>query len=197
MSEPIDGSKRGLTPKKPWERRPDESAKAWQSFCCYRDLGSRRTIETVAKNVGRSLGHVLKWSARYAWVGRAFAWDDELSSRAARVKLEKAEEAAKLELEAHAGARQRAWIAAALALDKVLDGIKSGEVKPKPRDCFALGEIALRLSERSVSGQDVEIEKLRARPLPDLAQELVDTVREQFGIEVKPREPKPKEEAKA
>ncbi len=66
----------------PWKRLPDESSKAYGAFCCYVMIGTRgrtRSLKKVAKELHRGVGAswLKEWSARYDWVERARAYDDE------------------------------------------------------------------------------------------------------------------------
>ena len=63
-----------------WERLPNESSKAYQAFCIYRDLGVERSLEKVAQNRGKpgSKSWLNTWSTKYHWVERAQAYDDYL-----------------------------------------------------------------------------------------------------------------------
>jgi len=72
----------------PWERQPGETVRAYAAFCVYRDLfpqerSLRRAAEELAKTDPKSrraeaILRVLKaWSAKYRWVERVKAWDDE------------------------------------------------------------------------------------------------------------------------
>jgi len=63
-----------------WERLPNESSKAYQAFCIYRDLGVERSLEKVAQNRGKpgSRSWLDSWSTKYHWVERARAYDDYL-----------------------------------------------------------------------------------------------------------------------
>jgi hypothetical protein len=62
----------------PWERLPGETAKAFDSFNAYLDLGPRRSMRKVAESDrGSSSQRVLEdWSARFNWVARANASDN-------------------------------------------------------------------------------------------------------------------------
>lgn len=69
-------------PDPPWERFPGESALAFEAFRVYRDLGPARTATKVAEHFeklgrGRSVSALRQWSARWLWVRRAVAWDEE------------------------------------------------------------------------------------------------------------------------
>lgn len=78
-------------PRDPWERRADETERAWVAFQTYRDLepGDRSLAEAarriygprgVQKN-GMVVGRVREWSVRYDWRDRAAAWDAEVDRR--------------------------------------------------------------------------------------------------------------------
>ncbi len=74
-----------------WERLPNESSKAYQAFCIYRDLGAERSLDKVAQNRGKpgSRSWLDSWSTKYHWVERARAYDDYLE-REKRKEQEKA-----------------------------------------------------------------------------------------------------------
>jgi len=63
----------------PWDRRPDETDKAYHAFATYLDLGPDRSLEkTRLKLAKESPGYVRtlkKWSAEREWVTRAGAYD--------------------------------------------------------------------------------------------------------------------------
>ena len=63
-------------PEHPWLRHPDETAKAYAAFRCYRDLGAQRTAAKVRDKFGLALRLVERWSSVHEWVRRALAWDD-------------------------------------------------------------------------------------------------------------------------
>jgi hypothetical protein len=68
-------------------RQPGESARAFAAFCCYRDLGPRRSLREACRRFydGETPGKVRqleRWSAAWGWGGRAAAWDEELDRQA-------------------------------------------------------------------------------------------------------------------
>ena len=71
-----------------WERQPEESAKAWEAFVIYRDLGLQRSLRKVAEELSKSETLMKRWSKQYDWPKRAQAWDAEQDriSRAAQVE---------------------------------------------------------------------------------------------------------------
>jgi hypothetical protein len=60
-----------------WGRQEGESDRAFEAFAMYRDLGPARSTRQVAQAVAKSAHLIRRWSARWAWVQRAGAWDDE------------------------------------------------------------------------------------------------------------------------
>jgi len=76
-----------ITPASPGpERLANESARAYQAFCIYRDLGPSRSIDQAWRSrrssskggSARRPGHWAAWSQKYKWVERAEAYDDSI-----------------------------------------------------------------------------------------------------------------------
>lgn len=67
-----------------WERQPEETAKAFEAFAIYRDMGNDRSIAKVAEKLGKSEALLHRWSSKFDWVKRAAAWDDELARETTR-----------------------------------------------------------------------------------------------------------------
>lgn len=61
-----------------FERQPGETNKAYQAFTIYRDMGTDRTLENVARALGKSATLMERWSATYNWKARAMAFDNYL-----------------------------------------------------------------------------------------------------------------------
>jgi len=60
---------------RPWDRRPDESAKAHHALSVYLDLGVQRSTAKVARALSKTKTLIDRWSGRHEWVARAAAWD--------------------------------------------------------------------------------------------------------------------------
>lgn len=90
----------------PWDRRPGEPSRAYETFCLYRDTGPQRSLDRTRRNLGKAAGYtrwIETWSTRWAWVERATAWDDhvdrerrEATGRAMREMLDEQIQTAKL-----------------------------------------------------------------------------------------------------
>lgn len=66
----------------PWEQQPNESAKAFEAFAIYRDMGADRSIRAVARRLGKSKTQIEKWSRAHDWVERVRAYDRNLDREA-------------------------------------------------------------------------------------------------------------------
>ena len=66
----------------PWEQQPGESAKAFEAFTIYRDMGVERSVRKVTQRLNKSLTLIGKWSSRYNWPERARAYDRDLDRQA-------------------------------------------------------------------------------------------------------------------
>jgi len=79
-----------------FEQQISESARAFEAFKTYRDMGPARSLEAVAKKLSKSATIVKRWSARWRWQERIKAWakhieDTEREALDAKMK-EKANE---------------------------------------------------------------------------------------------------------
>lgn len=78
--------------KQPWERLPDEKARAYAAFRTFIDLGYDRSYSQVAERTGNTIKTVSCWGSSYNWAARAEAWDDhEVERRSLLLQREKDE----------------------------------------------------------------------------------------------------------
>ena len=70
----------------PWERQPEETARAFEAFCVYRDLGANRSIRKTGQELNKNCTTIGEWSSKYEWVKRVAAWDAE-QDRIARAEM--------------------------------------------------------------------------------------------------------------
>ena len=66
----------------PWEQQPGESAKAFEAFETYRDMGASRSNAKVGQKLGKSKTLIDRWSSAYNWPDRARAYDRDLDRQA-------------------------------------------------------------------------------------------------------------------
>jgi len=63
-------------PRNSWDRRKDESKRAWTAFQLFRDSTTRRLAEVAAGLTPKcSVPNVARWSARYQWQARSADYD--------------------------------------------------------------------------------------------------------------------------
>lgn len=115
---------------RPWDRQPSETAKAYEAFCVYRDMGLKRNVRAVAAHLTKSEQLIKGWSSRHKWPDRIREWDS-MPSR-------KTEEA--YEDMARKIAAQHSRLATKLAdrLEKNLDMLPEG-ADPSMRFSTAMG----------------------------------------------------------
>lgn len=76
-----------------WERFDTDTDKSFEAFCVYRDMGSNRSHEKVAKELGKSATLISRWASENDWSERISAYDDYL-----REEHRKRVESARLEV---------------------------------------------------------------------------------------------------
>lgn len=68
-----------------WDRREDETQRAYEVFCQYLELGPRdRSLDKVRQQLGKPSGYTRwleEWSSKYDWVARAEAHDQMITER--------------------------------------------------------------------------------------------------------------------
>ncbi|NMC77687.1 MAG: hypothetical protein GYA60_10425 [Candidatus Methanofastidiosa archaeon] len=74
-----------------WEQYESEGSKAYEAFACYRDMGRKRSISKVAKELGKNDSLISRWSKTYEWVHRVNQYDAYMD----KVRLEEREKQTK------------------------------------------------------------------------------------------------------
>lgn len=59
----------------PWAPQPGETSLGFQAFTTYRDLGPKRSIAQVGRELGRDASILRQLSAKFNWVDRSLAFD--------------------------------------------------------------------------------------------------------------------------
>jgi hypothetical protein len=89
-----------------YDRETDESAKAFEAWTVYRDLGAERSLQKASEMYyghGANVGQFERWSRRYGWVERARAFDVEREM----VRRSAIEDHLKTQAEGHAAREAR------------------------------------------------------------------------------------------
>jgi hypothetical protein len=144
----------------PWERQEEETAKAYEAFSEYRDMGADRSLAKVGYKLGKSKAQMEKWSKKYSWVARAEAWDIE-EDRLIRVALTKDIGAMR---KRHADVAKAMLIKAARALQKIPDD------EIKATDISRMVDVATKLERISKGDVGDVIEERQGEAVADPVQ---------------------------
>ena len=129
-----------------YERRTDESTKAYEAFCVYRDLGAKRSTYKVAEELSKSEQLIRRWCAKYEWEKRCSAWDAEQDKIARQRQMQEI-----LEM------RVRHAKIAQTALEKVSDALAAVDPEQMSNaDISRLMDVASKL-ERLSRGDTSEV----------------------------------------
>lgn len=109
----------------PWERQEGETAKAFEAFCKYRDMGPDRSLRKVVQALNKNLTTIAEWSGKYDWVKRVASWDAEQDRIARQQQLKEI----KAMRNRHAGMAKAMIVKAGRALQKIPDDeIKASDI---------------------------------------------------------------------
>lgn len=139
----------------PWDRRPEETDKAWIAFVYYRD-SKPRSLEVTAKECGGTAGKlrvVQGWSGKHEWVSRCHAYDSWID----RTKTQPAVVKAAGEMaERHIRLARAFQGVSATALPSLQERAKNGKLRAS--EVAALGKAGVDI-ERVASGEPTSREE--------------------------------------
>lgn len=136
-----------------WERQPGESGPAFEAFAAYRDMGEKRTISAVAKQLNKSGTLCHRWKLRYDWRARADAYDASIAEEARREAISKRKE------------MQKRHIKISMQLQaKALEALKSMQpAEMTPKDIKEFLRLATELErmnrEESIQQQTLQLRR--------------------------------------
>ena len=109
----------------PWERQEGETARAFEAFSKYRDMGAERSLRKVVQALNKNLTTIAEWSSKYDWVKRVAAWDVEQDRIARQQQLQDI----KKMRNRHAGMAKAMIVKAGRALNRIPDDeIKASDI---------------------------------------------------------------------
>ena len=141
-------TKAGIEPEL-WELQPGETARAFEAFRKYRDLGPSRSIAKVGKELGKNRVTLEDWSSKYDWVKRAAAWDAEVDRIARQEQLQAIK----------AMRKRHAKLASDLltSVEKEIENLKPGTMTPN--EIARITEVASKLERISLGDVGEVIEE--------------------------------------
>lgn len=148
MSEPENADR-----AKPWDRQPGESAKAFEAFTLYRDLGPSRSAREVATGLRKSVTLISRWCTAYGWVERGAQWDEEADRRQRERDLIERQRARERMLERHTTAYANIFkVGAAVLAEFDVDNPEHGEAAKAKISELSLGQ-AVSLLNHAAKGE--------------------------------------------
>ncbi len=144
--------------REPWDRRQGESARAYEAFRRFRDLGPLRTLDPLVDEAGGvRLATLREWQARQDWRDRAAAWDDAVHRLEDRRRLE--------ELRGMHDRHQRAGRLAMAKAITALQSVKAEEIPPYA--AARLLELGARLERDTLVVSVEELQGVAPAPVED------------------------------
>jgi hypothetical protein len=143
-------------------RLKTESAKAYEAFKLYAEMGAGRSQEAVSKELAKSRQLISRWAARHSWVERAQSYDlaqDELKRRAQGKALQKEQEKwarRQFDMADKLFDKAEQMLKFPLATTKTVDG--KTEVHParwQMKDAGTIADTAVKMA-RLAMGQETE-----------------------------------------
>jgi hypothetical protein len=163
-----------------WDKREDESARAYEWFCRYRDMGPGRSHDKLHQKYSEGASKkslTLRWSSRYAWVERAEAYDAYLDA----IKRETNEDRVRKTAEEHIDVADKIM---ELALSKLalLEGteVKPNEVKGLIELSVKMKRDALGVAEKHEVNGEIHLDHEIGRKLSD---DLLERSRRLLGLD--------------
>lgn len=152
----------------PDERQPWETAKAYEAFKTYLDMGGSRSIRGVTQKLHKSYTLIGRWSRENRWAERIKRHENEL-----------AKEARRKEIEEYAKMRDRHIEISSLMQQKAVEALKEVDAKSlKPKDIKDFITVGTEL-ERMNRMPDEDDPGISDEPVSDaLSEAYRETVRE-------------------
>lgn len=144
------------------KRLKKESAKAYEAFKLYAEMGPERSLEAVAQKCIKSVSLIRRWSVQHSWVERAQTYDaaqDEIRQRAREKALASEEEKwarRQLEMADKLYDKAEQMLKFPLATTRTVDG--HTEVHParwQMRDAGSIADTSVKMA-RLAMGQETE-----------------------------------------
>ena len=152
-----------------FEQKPDESAKAFEAFNTYLNMGAQRALEAVAQKLGKSKTLMERWSKRHNWVARVDAHTQHWCALTRRAEVEVVREFALERAKRDEAQKESEWQMRCEAIDLAREAI--ARFKDNTRKSGTLEGIARLLELASKLG------RLSCDMATDKTEKTVDEVR--------------------
>ena len=159
-----------LNPSQIKDRMQNETAKAFQAFCVFKDLGPDRTYAKVAERLQKSEPLIARWGKRFNWHHRALDFDEFNEGELQRRLLVR-----------RARARERALAAAEMLDEKVSEAIKALKVTRVVKRAGEPDETELLVSVTDITRLFEVSQKIQTSILGDGKEDRVAAIYVNFG----------------
>jgi hypothetical protein len=92
-----------------YTRRTGESARAFEAYQSYRDMGAQRSLAGVGQKLGKSKAILERWSSRWEWVRRCEVYDATLAAKDKAAKEQALKDEAQRWAERQIAAGEKDW----------------------------------------------------------------------------------------
>lgn len=159
--------------KNNWERLPEESPKAFERFCQYRDMGSIRSLRKLAFDLQLNVSTLAELSKKYCWQPRIEAFDNFIAkasqhNQVAQIRYMKRRQIA-LAL--------RAQKVAAIGLKKLIQEIEANKSAIKAEGLSKLLDTSCRLERLNRDEPEQNLEIKQKHNLEKLDEEELETMK--------------------
>lgn len=130
-----------------------ETSKAFSAFRLYRDMKpDDRSMDKVAKKLGKSNRQIEKWGRRWKWVDRAREYDDAMD----KIRVESQENEVKEMAKRHTQIAHAFQGVVAAKMGEYKGIIESGQsLDIRPREVATFADLGIKI-ERLVKGEPTE-----------------------------------------
>jgi hypothetical protein len=145
-----------------YEQLAEESARAFEAFSLYLEMGPDRSLSKLAQRLGKSLDLMKRWSSRHSWAQRIAAHAEHLAARQRNAEDRLCLEKAALWMERQESLREQEWELheqCILAGRKALEMFMAKEMKAaKLSDIAKILELASKLGRLASGMSTLSIE---------------------------------------
>lgn len=136
---------------KPWERQKGESAQAFEAFSTYLGMGAERSTRAVARQCGKSVSLIQRWSREKEWQERVRAYDNELERQVRKKAVAKRKDM----VDRHIGIAMQLQKKALQALEKLpVEDMSPKDIKEYIKMATDLERLNRTLEEESTAAKN-------------------------------------------
>lgn len=135
--------------EQPWERQKGESARAFEAFLVYLQMGPDRSIQAVSHKLAKSIPLIKRWSSENNWVERCRAWDNYLQQEAKKAAV----------AEVRRMNQRHAKMASAIQATAMQALQEMGTSMVDPKNFAAIVKLATDLERQSLTAETVELDE--------------------------------------